>query len=145
MKSRIKKASEDSLIIPWLSYFASYFPQLYYISPLLFHPYPDFVLSTLSYPLSKSQILLLFVIKTHHYSFPTIPSVTLIIHSSPLFWLSTTLFPYRSSPSFDPFEKGNIDRRLFVADIPPHYSLLLNKFNTLEEHVSTSRQIKFSF
>ena len=36
----------------------------------------------------------------------------------------------------DPFNILYIDKRLEVAYIPPKYSLLLNKYNTLDEHVS---------
>lgn len=36
----------------------------------------------------------------------------------------------------DPFAEETRDKRLFVADIPPAYSLLLNKYYSLDEHVS---------
>jgi hypothetical protein len=36
----------------------------------------------------------------------------------------------------DPFSVESRDSRLFVADIPPGYSLLLNKYYSLDEHVS---------
>jgi Ca2+/Na+ antiporter len=34
----------------------------------------------------------------------------------------------------DPFSKNNIDPNLFISVIPPSYSLLLNKFNTIDRH-----------
>jgi Ap4A phosphorylase N-terminal domain len=37
----------------------------------------------------------------------------------------------------DPFNKDTLDKRLFVTDIEPEHSIVLNRFNTVEGHVST--------
>jgi hypothetical protein len=34
----------------------------------------------------------------------------------------------------DPFSKDNIDINLLISAIPPSYSLILNKFNTIDQH-----------
>lgn len=39
-------------------------------------------------------------------------------------------------PTLDPFDKNNLDERLVVTKIAPSYTLILNKFNTIQDHVS---------
>mmetsp|Transcript_17133 Transcript_17133/g.22631 ORF Transcript_17133/g.22631 Transcript_17133/m.22631 type:complete len:421 (+) Transcript_17133:47-1309(+) len=38
------------------------------------------------------------------------------------------------SSNSDPFDAKTMDMRLFIADVPPQHSLILNKFNTMADH-----------
>ena len=79
-------------------------------------------------PLTYSLICLSF--------FPSLPPP--FIYLLPTSLPSSFLYIIGSvSVTLDPFAKATRDERLFVADVPPGYSLLLNKFNSLDEHVSS--------
>lgn len=44
----------------------------------------------------------------------------------------------KSRPSGDPFSEKNMDMDLYVTRIAPDHTLVLNKFNTIPNHVIIS-------